>query len=56
MSNPESNDDGLAFAMLIVTRCRAEGREAKAAGQPASACPYSDELERAGWLDGWSKA
>jgi hypothetical protein len=50
--------EGLTFAMLIVTRCRQEGRDAKAAGVPALSCPYGEAqgLERAGWLDGWSKA
>ena len=42
--------------MLIVQRCRREGADAKARGEPAAACPYGEELERAGWLDGWSKA
>lgn len=59
MSNDQSgmtNGANLMTAMFIVMRCRAEGREAKVQGQPATACPYADELERSGWLDGWSKA
>jgi ribosome modulation factor len=48
--------DSLEMAMLIVARCRNEGRDAKLAGQPESACPYDEELERSGWLDGWSRA
>jgi ribosome modulation factor len=45
----------MMLAMAIVQRCRDEGRAAKAAGLPASTCPYVMELERAGWLDGWSR-
>ena len=48
--------DALQEAMLVVSRCREEGRAAKLAGEPRSACRYSTELERAGWLDGWSRA
>ena len=51
-------NDNLAMAMLIVERCRREGDEAKRAGTAAADCPYGDdrELERAGWLDGFTRA
>lgn len=48
--------DALEIAMLIVTRCRREGAEARAANIPYRDCPYTEELEQAGWLDGWSRA
>jgi len=40
---------------MIVNRCRREGAEAAENLEPASACPYDDELERSGWFDGWSR-
>lgn len=54
----EDMNPNLVIGMAIVQRCRQEGREAKAAGKTASACPYGadKDLERAGWLDGWSRA
>jgi ribosome modulation factor len=48
--------EALEIAMLIVIRCRQEGRDAKLAGAPNTACPYIPELERSGWLDGWTRA
>jgi ribosome modulation factor len=47
----------LQVGMMIVQRCRDEGREDARAGKRAVDCPYpaAQELERAGWLDGWSK-
>lgn len=46
----------LETALLIATRCRREGAEARAANIPYRDCPYTEELERAAWLDGWSRA
>ena len=43
------------IAMLIAKRCFDEGSAAKLAGKPASACPYTEELECSGWLYGWGK-
>ena len=59
-ADPKTTRDGLAFAMLIVARCREEGREAARAGADRNACPYCPysadaELEREGWMAGWSK-
>jgi ribosome modulation factor len=50
-------DDLLTTATMVVAVCREEGREARAHGAAASDCPYpaAQELERSGWLDGWSK-
>jgi len=45
----------LTVGMAIVVRCRREGAEAAACGEPALSCPYDDELQRSGWLDGWSR-
>ena len=56
---PETTDFRLAAAMLIVSRCREEGRHARRSGLKRSANPYSrggdQELESAGWDDGWSR-
>lgn len=51
----------LTLATLILSRCRMEGDEAAKRGEQHSLCPYPEgveerELERAGWLDGWSRA
>jgi ribosome modulation factor len=40
----------------IVTECREAGRIAKSFGIEPQYCPYNTELERVGWLDGWSRA
>jgi ribosome modulation factor len=47
--------DRLTVAMLIVSRCRTEGIEAAKLGATAASCPYAEELERSGWLDGWMR-
>lgn len=54
---PEPSE-ALQIAMLIVQRCRNEGAEARRDGGAVSECPYGSdrELERSGWLDGWSKS
>jgi ribosome modulation factor len=47
------------FVALILAGYRDEGRVAERNGEPFAACPYdrdNQELERAGWLDGWSRA
>lgn len=53
----DMDGDALAFATLIVSRCREEGRQAAQAGLNYTDCPYAKtaELEKAGWLDGWSR-
>jgi len=46
----------LEVAMLIVLRCRKEGREDFQNGAPILSCPYSEDLEKEAWRDGWTKA
>lgn len=49
-------NENLMLAMMIVGRCRSEGRKDAAAGKVATDCPYDQEPEKSGWLDGWSHA
>jgi ribosome modulation factor len=52
-------NETMEFVALILARYRDEGRAAELNGEPFAACPYDSanrELERAGWLDGWSRA
>ena len=51
----QKKDDVLQIAILIVERCRKEGREDCKLGLKYSTCPYEEEIEKAAWLDGWSK-
>ncbi len=55
-ARPPPMNDALELGMLIVSRCRREGADARRAGTPYRDCPYAEELERAAWLDGWSRA
>ncbi len=54
---PLTTMERIELLKLIVDRCKQEGRDAKAAGQPVSACPYTRDMEpeRAGWRAGWSE-
>jgi len=38
------------------TQAAAHGQRAFLAGEPASANPYTDEIERGAWDDGWRGA
>lgn len=48
--------DNLEIAGLLVRIVRQQGREAFEAGEPKDSCPFEDELSRAAWADGWSRA
>ena len=59
MSNRKLNagpvNEMLDMALLIVARCRREGWEARQRGEKVDSCPNAEELERAGWLDGFTR-
>jgi hypothetical protein len=49
-----ADDQMRLITTMIVNRCRREGAAAAEDLEPASTCPYDNELERFGWFDGWS--
>lgn len=51
----EVTTDTLCLAKKIIARCRKEGARASWDGFTSDACPYDEELEKAAWLDGWSR-
>ncbi len=46
------------YSEILFLTAHEEGRQAKRAGVPFDACPYSerDWLERGAWEDGWFEA